>query len=76
MGLAFYVWDIGVKKGNIQLLGTASYAAPLLSTISLFAAGIAEPRWHLLISALLIAGGGYLAASASKSEATKSGSID
>ncbi|MCX8509125.1 MAG: EamA family transporter, partial [Rhodobacteraceae bacterium] len=30
VGLAFYVWDVGVKKGDIQLLGTLSYAAPLL----------------------------------------------
>ncbi|MDO6658877.1 hypothetical protein Q4550_23770, partial [Anaerobacillus sp. 1_MG-2023] len=35
VGLAFYVWDIGVKRGDIQLLGTASYAAPLLSTLVL-----------------------------------------
>ncbi len=32
VGLAFYTWDYGVKKGDIQLLGAASYAAPLLST--------------------------------------------
>ncbi|RMD92156.1 MAG: DMT family transporter, partial [Alphaproteobacteria bacterium] len=27
VGLAFYLWDIGVKRGDIQLLGVASYAA-------------------------------------------------
>ena len=32
VGLAFYVWDIGVKHGDIQVLGAASYSAPLLST--------------------------------------------
>lgn len=65
VGLAFYVWDIGVKHGNIQLLGVASYAAPLLSTVVLVAAGIAKPTWALLIAALLITAGAALAARAS-----------
>ncbi|MCK4711789.1 MAG: EamA family transporter, partial [Marinosulfonomonas sp.] len=62
VGLAFYVWDIGVKRGNIQLLGTASYAAPLLSTFVLIGAGIAQPTWALLLAALLITSGAVLAA--------------
>lgn len=65
VGLAFYVWDVGVKRGNIQLLGVASYAAPLLSTVALIAAGIAKPTWALLIAALLITAGAALAARAS-----------
>lgn len=65
VGLAFYVWDIGVKHGNIQLLGVASYAAPLLSTFVLIAAGIAEATWALLVAALLITLGAALAARAS-----------
>lgn len=65
VGLAFYTWDIGVKRGNIQLLGVASYAAPLLSTLALVAAGITEPSTILLISAALITAGAALAARAS-----------
>lgn len=65
VGLAFYVWDIGVKRGNIQLLGVAAYAAPLLSTVVLVIAGIAKPTWALLIAALLITAGAALAARAS-----------
>ena len=61
VGLAFYVWDIGVKQGDIQVLGVASYAAPLLSTLILVAAGVAEPRWSLLLAAVLITGGALLA---------------
>lgn len=68
VGLAFFVWDIGVKQGDIQLLGTASYAAPLLSTLVLVGAGIAEPSWILALSALLITGGAVLAARASLSK--------
>jgi drug/metabolite transporter (DMT)-like permease len=35
LGLAFFAWDIGLKKGNIQLLGVLSYATPLISTLML-----------------------------------------
>ncbi|WP_171239901.1 DMT family transporter [Ruegeria sp. HKCCA5491] len=67
VGLAFYVWDIGVKQGDIQILGTASYAAPLLSTLILVVAGIAAPSWGLAIAAVLITSGATIAARASMS---------
>ncbi|QFT57513.1 Methyl viologen resistance protein YddG [Sulfitobacter sp. THAF37] len=62
VGLAFFVWDIGVKQGDIQLLGTSSYAAPLLSTVVLVIAGVAAPSFTLLWAALLITGGAGVAA--------------
>ena len=65
VGLAFYVWDIGVKKGDIQLLGVASYAAPVLSTLILVLAGVAAPSWSLFAAAVLITAGASLAARAS-----------
>ena len=65
VGLAFYVWDIGVKRGDIQLLGTSSYAAPLLSTLILVLAGAAAASLTLLWAALLITGGALVAARAS-----------
>lgn len=64
VGLAFYVWDVGVKRGDIQLLGVASYAAPLLSTLALILAGVAEASWSLLLAAALITLGAALAARA------------
>ncbi|MBN8290881.1 DMT family transporter [Rhodobacter sp. NTK016B] len=64
VGLAFYTWDIGVKGGDIQLLGTASYAAPLLSTLALVVAGMARASLSLAVAALLITGGAVLAARA------------
>ncbi|MDF1727870.1 MAG: DMT family transporter [Sulfitobacter sp.] len=64
VGLAFFVWDVGVKRGNIQLLGTSSYAAPLLSTLLLVLAGVAAPSMVLLWAALLITGGAAVAARA------------
>lgn len=67
VGLAFFVWDIGVKQGDIQLLGVASYAAPLLSTFVLVFAGIAALTWSLLAASVLITLGAVLAARASRS---------
>jgi drug/metabolite transporter (DMT)-like permease len=62
VGAAFYAWDFGVKRGEIRVLGAASYAAPVLSTIFLVLAGFAEPRLSLALAAALIAAGGLLAA--------------
>ncbi len=65
-GLSYFAWDIGMKHGDIQFLGVASYAAPLLSTLALVLAGIAKPSASLGIAAVLIAGGAALAASAAR----------
>jgi drug/metabolite transporter (DMT)-like permease len=62
VGLAFYVWDIGMKRGDIRVLGAAAYATPLLSTAFLILAGFAKPTAALAVAAVLIAGGGLIAA--------------
>ena len=62
VGAAFYVWDVGMKHGDIRILGVASYLAPLLSTAYLVLAGYAEPSVSLAIAAALVSGGGLLAA--------------
>jgi drug/metabolite transporter (DMT)-like permease len=62
VGVAFFVWDIGMKRGDIRVLGAASYATPLLSTGFLIVAGFAKPTTTLAIAAALIAGGGLIAA--------------
>ncbi|GLQ35673.1 membrane protein [Amylibacter marinus] len=64
VGLAFYVWDVGVKRGDIQLLGTLSYGAPLLSTAALVLAGFAEASMVLVLAAVLITLGAVIAARA------------
>lgn len=61
VGAAFFLWDRGVRKGNIQVLGALSYAAPLLSTLLLILCGIAEGHWTVWIACALIAGGSLLA---------------
>src|SRR4051794_26754986 len=62
VGAAFYAWDIGMKRGDIRVLGVGSYLAPLLSTCFLVLAGYAAASTALVLSAILIAGGGVLAA--------------
>ena len=62
VGLAFYVWDYGVKNGDIQILGASSYAAPLLSTLILIIFGFGEISVRIGLSCLLITGGAVLAA--------------
>lgn len=62
VGAAFYAWDYGVKNGDIQFLGVASYAAPVLSTLILILFGFAEPSWRIVAACLLVTGGAVLAA--------------
>ena len=62
VGAAFYAWDIGMKRGDIRVLGAASCATPLLSTAFLILAGYAKPTATIAIAAILIAGGGLIAA--------------
>ena len=62
VGSAFYLWDHGMKRGNIQLLGVASYAAPALSTLLLIVTGTSGFAWTLLAAAFLITTGALIAA--------------
>jgi drug/metabolite transporter (DMT)-like permease len=62
VGLAFFAWDIGVKRGNIKALGGLSYATPLLSTLLLVATGRAAPSLTIALACLLIVGGAVLSA--------------
>jgi drug/metabolite transporter (DMT)-like permease len=62
VGAAFYAWDVGMKRGDIRVLGAASYAAPVLSTAFLVAGGFAQPTTTLVFAAALITAGGLLAA--------------
>jgi drug/metabolite transporter (DMT)-like permease len=61
VGLAFYVWDFGVKNGDIKLLGVAAYSAPVLSTLLLVATGFAPPTASLGVACALIVGGAIVA---------------
>jgi drug/metabolite transporter (DMT)-like permease len=61
IGLAFICWDVGMKKGDVALLGVASYAAPVLATLILVVAGYAPASWLLAASCVLIVVGALVA---------------
>ncbi|HJP21717.1 MAG: EamA family transporter [Alphaproteobacteria bacterium] len=62
VGASFFLWDHGVKHGDIRVLGAVSYLAPLLSTLLLVIAGLAPATWQVAAACLLITGGAVLAA--------------
>jgi drug/metabolite transporter (DMT)-like permease len=62
VGAAFYLWDHGVKRGDLRLLGTLSYLTPLASTAVLVLAGRAEASWRLAVACVLVVGGAAIAA--------------
>lgn len=61
VGAAFFVWDHGVKRGDIRALGALSYATPLLSTFLLILFGRAEAGWIVWAACALIVGGAVMA---------------
>lgn len=61
VGLAFFAWDVGMKRGDVRLLGVAAYAAPLISTLLLVALGQAQASMALAAGCALIVGGALAA---------------
>lgn len=64
LGAAFFLWDAGMKRGDPRLLGTLAYAVPVASTLLLVMAGEGVLDARVGLAALLVAGGGLLAATA------------
>lgn len=62
VGLAFYAWDFGTKRGSLPVLGALSYGAPMISTVLLVAFGLVEPSWTIAGACLLIVAGAVIAA--------------
>lgn len=62
VGTAFFLWDVGMKRGDIKALGALSYATPLLSTLLLIGFGRAALSWRIAVACVLIVGGAALAA--------------
>lgn len=61
VGLAFFAWDVGMKRGDVRLLGVAAYAAPLVSTLLLVAFGHAAATPTLGLGCAMIVGGALAA---------------
>ena len=66
VGAAFVLWDRGTKLGDLSLLGSLSYLAPLLSTLALVLAGEARPHWSQAAAIVLLLLGAWLSVRASK----------
>ncbi|QEA37691.1 EamA family transporter [Pistricoccus aurantiacus] len=54
VGSAFFTWDLGIKHGDLRLLGLLAYFTPLLSTVVLILTGYAESTPLLALAAGLI----------------------
>jgi drug/metabolite transporter (DMT)-like permease len=69
LGLAFLAWDYGTKHGDLPVLGTIAYGAPVLSTMLLVLLGLAEPTTRLAIACALVVGGALIATRRSEQKA-------
>lgn len=61
VGGAFYLWDIGMKRGNQALLAVSSFAAPLITALTLVVAGISQWSMSVLLALILVISGGWVA---------------
>jgi len=62
VGIAFFAWNYGMKHGDIKLLGTLSYLAPLISGALLVVFGRSTYSWRLLAAGVLIMIGAMVSA--------------
>lgn len=66
VGVAFRLWDHGTKHGDIALLGTLSYASPVLSTMLLLCSGRAQAHWSQAVALVFLLAGAWLSIRASQ----------
>lgn len=60
LGLAFYAWDAGLRRGDPTRIGALSYLTPLFSTLFL-AARLGQPlSWHVWLGGFFVIGGAAL----------------
>jgi len=60
-GLAYFLWDYGVKQGHYQTLCVASYANPIVSIALLVVFGYAQMSIYLFTAALMVTIGALIA---------------
>ncbi|WP_428025778.1 aromatic amino acid exporter YddG [Arcobacter sp.] len=54
VGGAFYLWDFALKNGDIKILGSLAYLAPLLSTLILVLVGVSKMTTSIAFACLFI----------------------
>lgn len=67
VGFAFYLWDAGMKHGDIRLLAVLSYMTPILSTMMLAAFGIGRLTPAVAVATLLVTIGAVVATAGARS---------
>lgn len=60
MGLAFFLWDAALKRGDPRVIGGLAYLTPLLSTLLLILGGSGRLTATTGIATLLIVGGALI----------------
>ena len=60
VGGAFYLWDIGLKFGNRQLLASLSFATPVISSVALFIFGISSLSSTVVMAIVFILTGALI----------------
>lgn len=60
LGLAYACWDYGAKKGDVRVMGAASYLTPLLSTLVLMLVGDVAVSATAWLACLMIIGGAFV----------------
>jgi len=57
-GGAFFLWDLGMRRGHAALLGIMGFTAPVLSTLLMLLLGMGSPEWEIFVAIGLITLGG------------------
>ena len=57
MGLAFFLWDAALVRGDARTIGTLAYLTPLVSTVLLSLGAGERLGWPVALALLLIVGG-------------------
>lgn len=60
LGLAYACWDYGAKKGDVRVMGVASYLTPLLSTLVLMLVGDVAVSGTAWLACLMIIAGAFV----------------
>ena len=60
VGGAFYLWDYALKNGDIKILGSLSYLAPLLSTLILVLVGVSTMSISIALACVFIIAGSLI----------------
>jgi drug/metabolite transporter (DMT)-like permease len=60
LGLAYFLWDAALKRGDAKEIGALSYLTPLGSTLVLIASGQGQLSSVVAVAAVLIVGGAAL----------------